>query len=370
VEEETMRKLILAAMVTLVLPGLAGAGNDPAAPSGLKAVDGAGTFWPFTGRDFSGTPTDPINLVFLGDADPRLIRQTLLELDGDRTADERLAAFDCTWKDAIGKPQTTYSLAEGWQGSAIELECGEYSTLRAHLRLFRHGPITLGGAHLEVQIPFTTAHEVLSWIIPRELVYFDLYRSGFLVDDGVAPSLTPTPTWRAVNKDVLNGLPYELRFALGLPTDMQEEDWPLPNDGLARVLTLWGQFDPTRTDVVVEFDHLFNQYIPRPVCGEEGDVVLVTGTLHMVHRVQTNPSGKYASRFEAKGVLQVLPVAPAGPPIEATISEVYRSELTDELQKATSQTRQVLSSSPRQWLMEKLWTGALSRYDQTVSCGY
>jgi len=139
-----MRKLILTIAVVLALPSLASAWHEPAPPPGLVPVAEAGTFWPYTGEDYSGTRIDPINLIFLGDADPRLIRQTLLGLDGDRS-NSPLAAFDCTWKDAIGRPQTGYSEEEGWQGSAIQLECGEYSTLRAHIRLFRQGNYTLGG---------------------------------------------------------------------------------------------------------------------------------------------------------------------------------------------------------------------------------
>jgi hypothetical protein len=365
-----MNMLTLAALAVLALPGLAAATNEPPAPSGLEAVAGAGTFWPYTGTDYSGSPSDPVNLVFLGDADPRLIRQTLLGLDGNRSAHPLLAGFDCTWRDAIGKPQTSYSDGEGWQGSAIQLECGDYASLRAHLRLFRQGAYTLGGAHLEVQIPGTSEHEVLSWIIPRELVAFDLERSGYLMDAEYATALTPVPSFRAVRYQVLNGLPVALRAALGLPTTPQTSDWPIPNDGRAWVLTLWGQLEATRSDTVVEFDHPFGQYIPKPFCSSGGDLVYVSGALHMVHRVQTNPSGKYGSQFEASGVLQVVPVVPPGPPTEAAISEVYRSQLTDEQQTATAKTMQVLGSSPREWLMEKLWTGAANDYVRRESCGY
>lgn len=60
-----------------------------AAPSPLVTVDiglDAVEFWPYTGADLSGTPKDPINLIFFGQADPRDIRAALLSLDGDRTA--------------------------------------------------------------------------------------------------------------------------------------------------------------------------------------------------------------------------------------------------------------------------------------------
>ena len=372
----TMKKTMLTAAVVLAVPGLATAWHEPAPPSDLVSVAEAGTFWPYTGRDYSGSPTDPINLVFLGDVDPRLIRQTLLALDGDRSAEPRLAGFDCTWRDAIGRPQTSYSGEAGWQGSAVQLECGDYATLRAHLRLFRQDGYTLGGAHLEVQIPGTSEHEVLSWVIPRELVAFDIVRSGFLLDLDSAPSLTQVPSWRTIRHQVLNGLPDALREALGLPTGELTEDVPIPNDGAATVLTLWGQFSPTDSAAVVEFDHPFGQAIPKPFCsGGPGDWLYVSGSVHMIHRVRTDADGRYASRFVADGTLQVVPINPLtgeflGPPYLATVSEVYRSGLTDVRQTAYLRATQVLWSDPAQWFFEALWAGRVQADFSKEHCGY
>src|SRR5260370_39082736 len=41
--------------------------------------------WPFTGFGF-GAPSDPVNLIWIGHADPRALRAALLSLNGDRTA--------------------------------------------------------------------------------------------------------------------------------------------------------------------------------------------------------------------------------------------------------------------------------------------
>ena len=60
-------------------------GNEPPAPSGVLTVTLGGeslSMWPFTGSDFSGAPQDPINLIFLGKADPREIRASLMSLSG------------------------------------------------------------------------------------------------------------------------------------------------------------------------------------------------------------------------------------------------------------------------------------------------
>ena len=63
--------------------------EDYPAPSGLQMVSfgsSSWNIWPYTGGNFSGTPQDPINLIFVGKADPLDIRAALLSLDGDRSA--------------------------------------------------------------------------------------------------------------------------------------------------------------------------------------------------------------------------------------------------------------------------------------------
>jgi hypothetical protein len=371
-----MRSFTLAALLVLAVPGLGGAWEEPPPPPDLKTVDGTGTFWPYTGQDYSGETTDPINLVFVGDADPRLIRQALMQLDGNRSAVPQLALFDCTWRDAIGRPQTNYSVESGWEGSAIQLECGEYSTLRAHIRLFRHGPYTLAGAHLEVQIPGTTRHEVLSWIAPRDLVAFDMSRTGLLAaPPAPVGGLTQVPTYREIQYQVLNGVPDGLRVALGLPPGELHANVPIPNDGMATVLTLSGQLEKGASEALVEFDHPFDQGIPRPFCATSPtDGLYVKGPVHIVHRSWTDEYGRYGSSVTASGVLQVVPIdlatqQPTGTPYLATVYEAYRSRLTDHRQAAAMVAAQALFSDPPQSLVEKLWAGLLKGYASRESCG-
>jgi len=55
--------------------------SRPAAPAELVTVSFEGdevTFWPYTGMDFSGNGSDPINLIFAGEADPLRIRSALM----------------------------------------------------------------------------------------------------------------------------------------------------------------------------------------------------------------------------------------------------------------------------------------------------
>jgi hypothetical protein len=376
-----MKTLSLTALALFALPGLALARHKPAPPPDLVSVPAGPqveTFWPYTGTDYSASPKDPINLIFVGDADPRLIRQALLALDGNRAAIglPNEFPFNCTWADAIGSPQTGYSEDAGWQGSALQLQCGDYASARVHLRLFRHGAYTLGAAHFDVLIPGTTSHEALSWEFPRSFVTFDLARSGLLVaKPGAAPSITPAPTYRTIREPIFNGLSPKLRFVLGLPANPPPGDVPIPNDGVATVLTLGGVLEPVSSDVVVEFDHPFNQTIPKPFCATgPGDFLKVKGTVHMVHRVRTNPSGRYTSRFMASGILQVAPIDPrtgaVGETYMVTVSEMHRTGLTDRRQAASMTAVQVLLAHPAQSLFEKLWAGSVNRYVRKERCGF
>ena len=375
-----MKILSLTALALLAVPGLALAWHKPSPPPGLVSVPAGPqveTFWPFTGTDYSASPKDPINLIFVGEADPRLIRQTLLALDGNRTPlFPDVFPFNCTWTDAIGSPQTGYSEDVDWQGSALQLQCGDYASARVHLRLFRHGAYTLGAAHFDVLIPGTTSHEALSWEFPQSFVTFDLARSGLLVaNPEAAPSITPAPTYRTIRWQIFNGVPVALRGALGLPLDDQSSDVDIPNDGVATVLTLGGVLEPVSSDVVVEFDHPFNQTIPKPFCATgPGDFLKVEGTIHMVHRVRTKPSGRYTSRFMASGVLQVTPIdlltGVVGETYMATVSEMHRTGLTDRRQAASLTAAQVLLAHPAQSLFEKLRAGSVNRYVRKERCGF
>jgi hypothetical protein len=76
----------------------------------------------------------------------------------------------------MGANQTSYTEADGWSGSAIQLECGAYEALRFHLRLFRAGAWTLANAHFETIIPGNQEHQVPSWEQAQQFVTGDIIR--------------------------------------------------------------------------------------------------------------------------------------------------------------------------------------------------
>jgi hypothetical protein len=226
-------------------PAAATVAGAPAPPAPLVTIAFAGsslTFWPFTGANFTNA-SDPINLVFAGAADPRALRAALLRLDGNRTSYgfPAVPPFDCAWTDAVGGIQTAYAVTSGWAGSVIQLQCGEYGPIRFHLRLFGAGTWTLANAHFEVLIPGTADHEVLSWELAEQLVVTDFLRTGLLDAAqplGATALINPSPSYRAIDPRVYNGLPAALIGAIGGPAQPAVAPVPIATDGRATILNL------------------------------------------------------------------------------------------------------------------------------------
>jgi len=276
--------------------------------------------WPYTGVSYDGEPQDPINLVFVGEADPVQIRAALLSLDGDRSAYgfPPVAPFDAIWCDAVGGDvQTAWADDEGWLGSVVQLQLGDYAPLRAHLRLFNtgerfgaSGTWTLGGAHFEVMIPGTADHQVLSWEIAQQLVVVDLVRSGLL---GAEPATTgminAAPSFRDIPAQIYNALPAELLALVGGPAPPVNDDVPLASDGEGMILHLAGAA-PVVPGVFTESVSIqYDQYVPRPFCmNGPYDWLYVTGPVDFDLQVEVTANGRYAYRGEYHGVLEATPI--------------------------------------------------------------
>lgn len=324
-------------------------------PSPLVSVAfGAGplTLWPYTGTDVAGTASDPINVLFPG-RDVRDVRAALLMLDGDRTAFGMppVAPFDCTWGDAIGANQTSYTAEHGWNGSAIQLECGDYEPMRFHVRLFDAGAGAVANAHFEVIIPGTNQHEVLSWELAEQLIAVDMIRTGLLDPTaplGITNQINPAPTYRTINPLIYNGLPLALRGIIGGPLADQAAPVPMPSNGRATVVNLASAPAAIRTVDRFLYTLQFNQIIPKPFCATGPfDYVRVVGPVEFAQHVVVTGSGNYLSHFQARGTLAVTPVNPlSGQPIgetsEARVRANYRNVATDNVTMASNVDMQVL----------------------------
>ncbi|MGK2962238.1 MAG: hypothetical protein ACSLFK_08840 [Gemmatimonadaceae bacterium] len=307
-----------------------------AAPSGTVTIaqgDVEATVWPYTSNGFGTSPQDPINLIFLGTADPREIRATLLGLSGSGRPGP-LAGFTCTWSDAVGDQQTSYSAHQGWVGSAIQLQCGNFEGPRFHVRLFRQGNVTLAGAHYEILIPGTNLHEPLSWELAEALVAADIARSGFL---GSAPSLTgvitSAPYFRAVQAAVTAMLPAPQIAALGLFVN-GDGTASIPNDGRATILNMASAAPVSSGLVTSHFVVQFGQVIPKPFC-----LAGTTGYLYASGPIDVHMrSGIVGQNFHASiaagGTLTLIEFNPStgqtvGAPYQGLIDERTSVNLTD-----------------------------------------
>ena len=314
-------------------------GDTP--PAGVVQVASQGghahlDLYPYTGAGFDGTPVDPINLLFVGTACPRTVRAALMKLDGDRHAFGFPDAppFNQRWGDAFGDVQTAYAEGMGWTGSVIQLALGDYGPVRVHLRLFRTAGAgddawTMGAAHFEVLIPGTADHWVLSWELARQLVVADLLRAGLVVGaPELSPPITQTPSYRTIPPVIYNGLPPDLRAAIGGPPDDQTSDVPVPNDGKAAVVFL-GDIPDMGVPQSQSFTITYGQAIPKPICADGPyDYVYVEGPVQFMRTTTIDPEGSYVYEAHASGRLTVTPIdvtttppTPVGAPFTAIISE-------------------------------------------------
>ena len=394
----------LAVGVLALLPAVTLAwGHRPAPPADtvtLPAALGSIDLWPYTGTDFSGEPSDPVNLFF-ANVDPRAVRQALMALDGDRTSSPipggpsfpPAPPFDCTWADAMGYEQTSWAETEGWVGSEIQLVCVDPAApfgnpFRFHLRLFRQGSLTVGAAHFELLIPGTAEHEVLGWDFARDFVTFDTLRGGVLASPSPV-GLIPAGYFREIRYPVYKPL-YDaaqaptpeglglrgLLVALGLPVSVPPTGpVPIPTLGYGLALVPDFVFVPAAERIRTEYVANYDVVAPKPFCNPAGsEYVRLQGRLRVDLGVRGDESGNFLRTYDIKGQLQVTPWnpianVPAGKPSPAKIREQHAAMLTDCYGQVYESASQELLGKTRQSLSWVLAAGELDRYVQKEQCG-
>jgi len=309
---------------------------DPSGQVTISAGSKSLTFWPFTSNNFEGEPQDPINLIFFGKCDPRQIRAALMGLDGDRSAlgFPAVAPFNSRWDDAIGDVQTSYGDG-GWTGGVIQLACGDYMSVRFHLRLFTMGEWTVGNVHFEALIPGTADHQVLNWEVAEQFVVGDFFRSGLL--DATTPviqteQINPSP-FRTIPAIIYNGLPHELQGLIGGPIGQVQNDVPIGTDGHAMILNLAHAVPVVPETKVQEFVVFYDQVIPKPFCNDGDDYLYAQGPVTLEQVVTITHDLNYELSFKAEGTLTLTPVnpldgQPLGPSLRAKVMEKHRGRFT------------------------------------------
>jgi hypothetical protein len=301
------------------------------------------TLWPWTSSSLDTVKTDPVDLIFVGKADPVRIRAALLALSPDRSGyplpfSVPVEPFTSVWSDAAADVQTTWVEGEGWTGSVVQLQLGDYGPLRVHVRLFSTGipwgdggTITLGAAHFEFLIPGTSEHQVLSWELAERLVVLDLARTGLL--DTSAPvmvtnPINDAPTYRTIDPMIYNLLPEELKQLFGGPAGQVAEPVGIATDGRATVLNLAQAAPIVAGTASYSFTVPFGQMIPKPFCNESGfEYFFLAGPLLFTGSVTVDEDGNYSYHKEYSGMLEATPVDPTGNP-PMPIGEPFKVRVT------------------------------------------
>jgi len=382
-------RFVAASTVLALAPVLAGAGSDAPPPSDTTTVtlgSHSVVLWPYTGTDFSGTPSDPVNLFFL-DTDPRQLRQALLHLSGERPpiAPVSLPFDDCRWMDGMGSEQTGWAETRGWVGGEVQLVCTHPSAplgdpFRIHVRLFRQGPHTVGAAHLDILIPGTAQHESLSWDLARDFVANDMQR----IRPGEAPKIVPliTPGRFGSVPLLLYGALVDAGLGdflglLGVSTDHVDSEGnptlPTSGDALAFSPHLRHRIRSGQRTATTNVQ--YQVITPKPFCASSPyDFVLLQGPVQLEQTVQVDYRGRYTRNYRIYGELTVTPwnpvdMVPAGAPVPAIVQERHRAVLTGHHGQVFERGSQELLGDPAQSYSWFLAAGVRDYYEAEVTCG-
>lgn len=350
-------------------------------PAGLATIGFGGenlSLWPYTGVGFDGVPRNPVNLVFVGKADPVQIRAALLALPEDHSGSPipDFYPFNSRWSDAVGSVGTGYADGEGWVGDVIELQLGRYEYGRVHLRLYRTGKAfgsngvwTLGTAEYEILIPNTADHEVLSWEWGKRAVIRDMLRTGLL--DATAPMLetqvmSGQPTFRNIREPIYAGLPMELKYFIYGANPPAGGSPGIPTNGRAMILNVATAATVTPGTTTDAFTLTYNQVSEKPFCSTGPlDYVLLQGPVSISQTTTVDASGALQFSAALSGRLAVTPIditanppMPSGETFYANVSEIRSGATSGGDAWVTEQLKRVGNAgSGAQMYMTRLRVG-------------
>jgi len=322
---------------------------------------------------------DPANLVFVGNASALQIRAALLALDGNRPGFPPVFPFTARWSEAMGGVQAGYAEDTGWLGSVVQLQLGAYGPVRIHLRFFETGmPFgdsgvwTLGGAHVEMQIPGTPEHQVLAWERAEQVVIADLVRSGLLKYAPVQTQLiNEAPGFRTIPPQIYGAIPDGLKQMCGLPVGPSDVPVPIPTDGHATILCLEGTAPIVAGTDVEEFTIQFHQTIAKPFCatGSTG-AYMVDGPVDLKKSVGVDADGRYAYHYRLSGQLIATP-AGGGEPFGVRIFDLQSGFLHGDESLVTAQVKRIAPQDGgaelwMEWL--KVGTSGIDQFRNEEHC--
>ncbi len=357
------------------------------APAGLVMADGI-EFLPYTLNHYQSDNQDPINLIFTGNAGPLNIRAALMSLNGDRSglgaidpALAPLAAFTCTWQDALGGDEQVTFASDKWAGSVIQLSCGDYQPARVHLRLFPAGDHTVGNAHFEILIPGTADHQVLSWELAETLVFADFIRGGLGGPAGGTGPITDAPTFRTIIPQLFNALPGDLKYIVtGNPGYVATDPVGIPNDGNATILQVAAAVPLQPGAFEQRITLPYDIVAPKPICNPNGDKYIdIQGSVSLWQTDVLTRSGEYRRDFRADGRLTVTPLnpltgEPSGVPQAAIVRQEQSARLWHRMESTSRHFVQTLlpvrsAEGGRSAMFLQWGPMGFTRYNATEVCG-
>ncbi len=266
----------------------------------IPTPDAPVVFRPYTGGGSDlREATDPINLLFVGEADALGIRAALRSLGPGRAERwESLADPGASWTDGVGGAQTAFAPDWGWSGGAVQLELGDFAGLRAHLRLFPFPEFVLGAAHLERLPAGRFEHTVFSWSGAERLVVRELERAGV-----VARRTSHEMRLAAPRRLSDAAVPDSLADAAGWGASGLLVGEPIPGWGSLSVVTLDG-LPSGVTPRHLRWSRLtLDTQITLPAIAAQADL-RVQGPVDIEHEVSTQV-GRLRSRTRVTGSLKI-----------------------------------------------------------------
>lgn len=325
-------------------------------------------FWPYTTSKLSITsPDDPINLLLVGEGDPRAVRAALMALGPSPVP----LLSGCTWTDAVGDEQASAADPVGWTGSAIQLACGPWE-LRLHVRLFDIGEAILLGAHFEMAIPDTDQHQVLSYSLAKMIMLGELSRTNLVNQAGIEYTDVVTQSTQNVRAVLFNELPDWFQELLTGTAGDVAADFPIPNgDGIVIAVPI-AHYADAATGSYQEFTIEYGQWVDKPFCQAPGEFVYVAGPVHVAMTVTIAADGTLQRYMRAQGQLSITTTT--GSEYGANVTQDQQAWATGTAHWVQTKLHQVMVPSGgadqgvRSWHL-RVGTEVPDDFKETINCG-
>jgi hypothetical protein len=192
-------------------------------------------------------------------------------------------------------------------------------------------------------------------------------------------AINPSP-FKTIPAVIYNGLPTEVKVAIGGPVDSVTIDVPIGTDGHAMIFNLANALPRAAGTWEENAVSVYDQVIPKPFCADGPyDYVYVAGPVALNQVTELTVAGEYISTFRAEGELYITPVNPmTGEPIGETMRAVVREHhdayLSNSAVRASSFQHQSIvppaaDGAGKLMVRLKVSTQGANGYEVSIQCG-